>query len=104
MVTVYQTSHFTEPQERDLRLSAGTQEEVITKAYKKAYPSGLRPSQVRRLTGSRWPLTSVRRAINTLTEEGVLIKTDRTGEGEYGRPERYWVYKSDQVKQAELGL
>lgn len=43
------------------------------------------------LTGKQnTPLTSIRRSINTLTEEGRLVKTDVKKEGKYGRDEYVW--------------
>ena len=36
------------------------------------------------------PITSIRRAINTLTQAGLLIKTDHMREGDYGAPNHTW--------------
>jgi len=36
------------------------------------------------------PLTSVRRAISSLTEKGLLVKTDKKRVGPYGRHEYIW--------------
>ena len=44
----------------------------------------------------RVPLTSVRRAITTLTNQGVLRKLDEKGKGPYGRDEHYWIYNEQQ--------
>jgi hypothetical protein len=40
--------------------------------------------------GRKIPLTSVRRAISTLTREGVLKKTDKQRTGYYGKREYMW--------------
>ena len=36
------------------------------------------------------PITSIRRAITNLTDQGKLIKTDLTGMGEYGKINYKW--------------
>ena len=36
------------------------------------------------------PITSIRRAIHTLTAAGCLVKTDQMKEGEYGTPNHTW--------------
>lgn len=38
------------------------------------------------------PVTSVRRAMTSLTNDGLLKRLDRTIEGPYGRPEHLWKY------------
>ncbi len=40
--------------------------------------------------GKTWPMTSVRRAISNLTDEGFLVRLDRQKIGIYGRPEHFW--------------
>lgn len=40
-----------------------------------------------------YPLTSVRRAINTLTNKGLLIKSPIMQKGMYGRPNHQWTLK-----------
>lgn len=44
------------------------------------------------------PITSVRRAITGLTNEGQLIKTDHQKDGPYGRPEYCWRLASGQLE------
>ena len=40
--------------------------------------------------GYNYPITSVRRSINTLTKRGVLKKTDVMKTGGYGKPNHCW--------------
>lgn len=40
--------------------------------------------------GCQWPITSLRRAMNTLTERRLLAKTDRQREGRYGKRNYVW--------------
>ena len=44
----------------------------------------------RKLMNPNTPLTSIRRAFNTLTKQGLLRKTESKAEGKYGRPEYIW--------------
>ena len=48
------------------------------------------PSQVHSRMNTNAPLTSIRRAITTLTTDGHLIKTDTKVDGPFGRPEFVW--------------
>jgi len=40
--------------------------------------------------GHRYPITSVRRSLTVLTDNGYLEKTSMQKTGEWGRPEHYW--------------
>lgn len=51
---------------------------------------GYTPSEVQRIVLPNTPVTSVRRSITTLTNQGKLIKTGRHRTGPYGRPETVW--------------
>jgi hypothetical protein len=67
--------------------SANNQEEQILnlmKLYKK-----LSPSDVNKYF-TNYPLTSVRRALTNLSNQGKLIKTDEKKVGIYGRYEFIW--------------
>ena len=48
------------------------------------------PSQVWIAMGRTCPLTSVRRALTTLTEAGMALKTGARHVGQYGRDECVW--------------
>jgi len=39
-----------------------------------------------------WPITSIRRAISTLTKRGNLTKTDELREGKYGKKTHAWQF------------
>lgn len=71
---------------------AADQNTAILAVYTAAQ-APLSPSEVwRRCTaaGKHWPLTSVRRAISTLTDAGALTKLDTYRIGEYGAREHEW--------------
>lgn len=46
--------------------------------------------QVNRIHGKGWLLTSIRRSMTNLADEGLLVKTGRKRMGPFGRPEYYW--------------
>lgn len=48
------------------------------------------PSKVHRLVGGAAPITSIRRAITVLTDDGVLKRTDEKVVGPYGKVETTW--------------
>ena len=41
-----------------------------------------------------WPITSIRRAISTLTKRGNLTKTSELRKGKYGKQTHTWQYRS----------
>lgn len=48
------------------------------------------------------PITSVRRALNTLAKKGHVKKTNTFAIGDYGRPEHGWTLVKRDQRQAEL--
>ena len=68
---------------------AKTQEANIINCFKQ-YERPLSPSMVLSMTGLKCPLTSIRRAMTNLSNEGKLIKTDVKMEGMYGKQEHLW--------------
>lgn len=52
--------------------------------------------QVNRIHGEGWLLTSIRRAMTNLADEGLLVKTGRKRTGPFGRPEYYWQLGEEQ--------
>lgn len=103
--TVHQTDHFTQEQIEYLKETATRQARIIGRLYFASYPTPLTPSkakigckQIGAAKGEAkthtWPLTSVRARITELTDAGILEKTDKTAEGEFGRPEHKWKWKA----------
>ena len=66
-----------------------TQEWKIMKCFEK-YQKPLSPSMVLSLAELNCPITSIRRAMTNLSNEGKLIKTDVKMEGMYGKQEHLW--------------
>jgi len=50
--------------------------------------------------GRRWPITSVRRAISTLTEDAKLRRTEALKPGPLGMPEHLWELATPQQELA----
>ena len=56
-------------------------------------PKGATASEIHEITFPiEVPLTSTRRALSTLVEQGEAIKTDQQKDGPFGRPE--YIYKA----------
>lgn len=71
---------------------ASAQGEIIYSFFSVDGP-GATPSQVMQIAsnkGHNWPITSIRRAMTVLTDEGRLKKTLETRPGMYGAPEHVW--------------
>ena len=52
----------------------------------------------------KWPITSIRRAMTNLTDDGMIVKTQETVKGVYGKNEHLWSLpeKTLELKQALL--
>lgn len=70
------------------RKRAAAQEDAVLALYRKHGTLG--PWQAWELTGQQWPITSVRRAINTLTRRGKLVKLSDYRMGPEGAREHLW--------------
>ena len=53
-----------------------------------------RISEILTLAGYNYPITSVRRSINTLTKRNILKKTSTMKTGGYGKPNHCWKLSS----------
>jgi hypothetical protein len=72
----------------DRKRKAAVQEQAILALYRQHGQLG--PWEVWRLTGEQWPITSIRRAINTLTRRGELVKLATYRMGPVGAREHVW--------------
>lgn len=78
------------PNELTLSIAkAKTQEEKIMKCFY-YYESSLSPSMVLSMTQLRCPITSIRRGMTNLSNEGKLVKTNKQVKGLYGKKEHLW--------------
>jgi transcription initiation factor IIE alpha subunit len=82
---------------------AESQDKIILDCFLRK--RSLTPSQIYRFRQSvglgNVPLTSIRRSITVLTDDGRLIKTEKRRIGLYGRWEYVWEVNSEQLSLAE---
>tara|TARA_R110000824_G_scaffold55632_11_gene153138 strand:+ start:1639 stop:1935 length:297 start_codon:yes stop_codon:yes gene_type:complete len=72
--------------------SVANQDQLILALFSRDN-SGMTPFQAQNictLYGRHWPITSIRRAINTLTKDGKLTKTSELRRGDYGKKCHVW--------------
>lgn len=90
MSAVYFDTTDAGPQLAEYRATACEQNETVLWVFHWC-GAPLSPSQVQALwPGTKPPLTSIRRAITTLTQAGALVKTKTKRKGVYGRSEFVW--------------
>ena len=66
-----------------------TQEQKIMKCFEQ-YDKPLSPSMVLSISGLNCPITSIRRAMTNLSDDGKLEKTKDFVIGNYGKKEHLW--------------
>lgn len=89
----YVTTPLTPDQFAGAMVRAENQDEAVMAVFRRHVGEALTPSRVHAITsaaGKRWPQTSVRRSISTLTKDGLLEKTGDTVAGPMGMPEHTW--------------
>lgn len=87
----YNTTHMSESELQIRRVAASRQNTLILRFFQDNPQGYFTPFEVQKYsTLNATPITSIRRAINTLTDAGLLIKTDRMKEGEYGAMNHTW--------------
>jgi len=73
------------------RIERAESQEERVQALFEAHPAfRLTPFEVQQAVLPGSPITSVRRAVTNLTDQGVLRKTDHQKEGPYGDPNYTW--------------
>jgi Fe2+ or Zn2+ uptake regulation protein len=69
------------------------QNELVLAVFSAANMRGMTPFEVQKellKDGKDYPITSIRRAITTLTDEGYLVKLGEMRQGEYGVVNHTW--------------
>lgn len=84
----FNTTHETGTDLADRRQRSAAQEDAVLALYRQHGQLG--PWQAFHLLGERWPITSIRRAVNTLTKRGLLVKLDDYRLGSEGAREHLW--------------
>ena len=70
-----------------------TQDDIILNVFKKLEQAT--PFEVWNHilgTGINYPITSIRRSVNSLTHQGYIKKTSRKKDGGFGKPNYIWRY------------
>ena len=94
----YNTNEEDGPGLREAWAKTANQDDLILEIYNSWRQSGgLTPSEVEEILihhhDKNWPLTSIRRAISTLTNSGKLTKTSKLRGGKYNKNEHVWKFK-----------
>lgn len=89
-MSFYNTTYETDPALASYRTMADKQNAMVMRVFNTiTWP--LSPSQVLSyFPAPQPPLTSIRRAISTLTKAGALVKTEAKRKGMFGRSEFCW--------------
>ena len=91
-MTYYNTIGLIDDELRNEWVSVANQDQLIFALYRRDI-NGITPDQVMSICniyGRNWPITSIRRAINTLTKAGKLTKTNELRRGGYGKKVHVW--------------
>lgn len=87
----YNTTHLSAAEMKIRRQNAAYQNGRILRFFEDNPEGYFTPFEVQLYTAlERTPITSIRRAINTLTQAGLLVKTDKMRQGEYGAMNHTW--------------
>jgi len=89
-MTYFNTNNEDGEELKQSRRNASSQENEVMEIFF-AEVSALTPSEVLSKIKRNCPLTSIRRAITNLTNDGLLKKTDGKKVGIYGKKEHEWV-------------
>jgi predicted ArsR family transcriptional regulator len=101
-MSYYNTTNVNGQDLRDYRARAKSQEDLIL-VYFQSRGGEWSPSQIwQRLFADGTPITSVRRAMTNLAEQGQLFKTERKCRGSFGRPEYLWRLPTPRDPQRDL--
>jgi Fe2+ or Zn2+ uptake regulation protein len=96
----FNTTHEKGDQLKASRFKAGMQNAKILDMFTHYHYREFTPDEIWSyfdFNRSGWPLTSVRRAINTLTEEGFLEKLETKRMGMYGKLTHTWKLKPSKL-------
>ena len=97
-MTYFNTNHVRGRQLAEYEGKAATQDDRILAFFRKHSQASFTPSQVHHALIMSCPITSVRRSVSSLTERGLLEKTETQRQGPYGRPEYCWRLAKGQLR------
>jgi len=85
----YNTNQESLSEASDSSAKAAKQSDVILALFEMT-KTPMSPSMVYKALGQEWPITSIRRAMTNLTDDGEIVKTQKTTKGIYGKKEHLW--------------
>lgn len=91
----YNTNNETGVQLRSSWTDTAKQDELILRIFMVAPNDSFTPDEIEascQRCNKNWPITSIRRAINTLTKHGNLAKTNELRKGKYGKNTHTWKF------------
>jgi hypothetical protein len=87
----YNTTHLPSDQLKKRKLDSNRQSNQILRFFSDNPKGCFTPFEVQEYGNfMHYPITSIRRAINTLTQAGLLVKTDVLKVGDYGAMNHTW--------------
>jgi len=100
-MSYYNTTQETGSSLAESHAKAKTQEQKILLCF---HDQGtpLSASIICKLLNMAYPITSIRRALTDMTNQGTLEKTDKKVMGMYGKQEHQWKLKTDENNQFNL--
>ena len=91
----YNTNGETGLQLRSSWTDTAKQDELILRIFMITPNNSFTPDEIEEACqrcNKNWPITSIRRAINTLTKHGNLTKTSELRKGKYGKNTHTWQF------------
>ena len=91
----YNTNHETGLTLSTSWIKSAQQDELILRLFMDNTNETFKPDEILHLCEvceKNWPITSIRRAISTLTNQGKLAKTNELREGKYGKKTHTWKF------------
>ena len=93
----YNTTNEKKPRLLDYWAKVAKQNDLILCLFKSFPNDSFTPFQIQDMINStfdrKFPITSIRRGINTLTNDNILEKTSERKKGDYGRSNFCWKLK-----------
>lgn len=98
--TLHRTKHYSDEQVQRLQQSANQQYRRIAREFFRRPGKALGPTRIHAIMfpgfpdkRGDWAITSTRRAINNLTEDGFLMKTKQTADSLLNGVEHLWTWR-----------
>jgi len=101
MAIYYNTTHVEGDQLAEYVAQAADQEARVFEFFFHNPDTLFTPEHIQRYVMPEAPLTSARRAITNLTSRGLIVKSEKQGIGQFGRPVHYW-YRPKTLSVKEL--